>query len=392
MKTIAEAIQLATNHTHVIDATEAIDLFAACGRILAKNAVADTDQPPFDKSAMDGYACKKADLTGPLKITETLAAGSSTNETIVQGHCAQIFTGAKIPYGADCVLMQESTLQTEHGDIVATSIPEKSNICYQGEDVKTGDVLIAAGHKIHLPDMAILASAGIVKPVVFTKPMVAIICSGDELVDATETPQDAKIRNTNVYQLWAQIETNGGIPKYYGIVPDKKDILLQTIQTALSECHMVITTGGASVGQYDLIPEVYTLLGAQIHFNGVNMQPGKPVVFASINGKPLWGLSGNPVSSYLQFTLLANSSLQKLCGAKETTHPSKHILADDLVRHKKGRELFVPIKINEQGLVHPIKFNGSAHIAALSGIYGFARLPAEQTILKAGEPVECITL
>jgi molybdopterin molybdotransferase len=392
MKSISEALHLAITKTNGIQITEPIDLFAAMGRTLAHSAIADTDQPPFDKSAMDGFACLKADLPGPLKQTETIAAGASTDQIITPGHCVQIFTGAKIPQGADCVLMQENCILNEHGDVIASSIPAKPNICYKGEDVKTGDLLIAKGHCINLPDVAILASAGIINPVVYKKPIVGIICSGDELIDASQQPVDASIRNTNIYQLWPQVDAAGGQPKYYGIVPDNTERLTQTIQLALDECDMVITTGGASVGKFDLIPDIFTSLGAQMQFNGVAMQPGKPVVFATIDGKPLWGLSGNPVSSYLQFSLLARYSLQKLCGATPNPQRAMFRLADDLVRHKKGRDLFIPVKLNDQGLLQPIKFNGSAHIAALSGIFGFACLPADQLQIPAGGMVECLLL
>lgn len=389
---IREALELISNYSKSVTATETVSLFDACKRVLAQSVIADINQPPFDKSAMDGYACRKADVPGTLKLNSLIAAGTTSADTVHEGECIQILTGAKVPAGADCVIMQELTQTDADGNIVMLEAQNKSNICYQGEDVQAGQLLSVVGKRLSTADLPVLASAGVANPTVYRVPKVGIICTGSEIVDASETPDGAKIRNTNIYQLWAQIQQYGGEPTYYGIVPDEKESLLTACQQALEECDMLITTGGASVGVFDLIPQVFSELGAEIRFTGVTMQPGSPVLFASKGEKLLWGLSGNPVSSYLQFILLTRYSLARLGGEVIVEKRPIHTLSEPLVRHKKNRDLFVPVCMNDSGAVYPVKFNGSAHIAALTGIYGFACLPADCLRKEAGELVECIVL
>ena len=392
MTTLKDALELVLKYTPQIRDTENAPLTEACGRYLAEDVVADLDQPPFNKSAMDGYACKMEDLPGPLKITQSLAAGTLPTDVLEHGHCVQIFTGARVPNGADCVVMQEFTLINENGDLIVTAPQNKSNICLRGEDAHLGQVIAYTHSVLAPPDLAILASAGHINPLVYRRPVVGIICTGNEIIDAQMRPDGAKIRNTNIFQLKAQIEVQGGIPHYYGIVPDEKEQLIDVCRQALDECDMLITTGGASVGAYDLIPSIFTELGANIHFRGVAMQPGSPVIFASLNVKILWGLSGNPVSSYLQYLLLASHSLTQLSGGRVKPKRPLHRLADVLVRHKKNRDLFVPVSLTDDGTIDPVSFNGSAHIAALNGIYGFACVPAEVNRIEKGELVECIII
>lgn len=392
MISLKDALDLVLTHTTTITETEKISLIDAFGRTLAEEVVADTDLPPFDKSAMDGYACKQEDLPGPFTLTSSLAAGTLMTEQLKPGQCVQIFTGARVPKGADCVIMQESTGIDENGRITITSPQNKTNICYQGEDVHEGQVIAHTGAKLTAPDLAILASAGHVSPRVYRQPVVGIICTGNEIIEAHHHPEGAKIRNTNIYQLWAQVTSQGAIPRYYGIVPDDVEQLLFYCKKALSECDMLITTGGASVGLYDLIPFIYTEMGATIHFSGVSMQPGKPVVFATLDGNALWGLSGNPVSSLLQYQLLASYSLAVTSGTKIKPRRATHLLSTDLVRHKKNRDLFVPVNLADNGMVYPVSFNGSAHITALHGIYGFACMPADCNRIDKGQLVDCILL
>lgn len=392
MTTLKEAFKMVDEKTPSITDPERVALHQACGRILARDVKADLDQPPFNKSAMDGYACKMEDLPGPLKITHTLAAGDLSTDALQHGHCVQIFTGARVPNGADCVVMQEYTLINENGDLVVTASQNKSNICLRGEDVHLGQVIAHAKTTLAPPDLSILASAGEIEPYVFRKPIVGVICTGNEIIDAYMRPDGAKIRNTNIYQLQSQIEKQGGIARYYGIVPDEPKQLLACCSNALAECDMLITTGGASVGAYDLIPTIFNDLGATIHFSGVSMQPGSPVIFATLGNKVLWGLSGNPVSSYLQFLLLTSHSITRLGGGNTKSLRPLHRLADIIVRHKKNRELFVPVSLTAEGTIDPVSFNGSAHLAALGGIYGFACVPAECNRIEKGELIECIVI
>jgi molybdopterin molybdotransferase len=392
MISLQQANETISKEISPTNSSEKTPLVNALHRVLAQPILADIDQPSFDKSAMDGYACRSQDLPGPLLLKDKLAAGDSSEVEINPGECVQIFTGARIPKGADCVIVQEQVQINKPGNVLFTASETKNNICYQGEDAKQGDKLIPAGSLLQAHDLAIVASAGIDAVQVFTKPLVGIICTGNELIDVSEKPSGGKIRNTNLYQLIAQIQKAGGLPQYYGVIADNMTELLSTVQRAIAECDMLITTGGASVGEFDLIPEAFLKAGCTIHFKTVAIQPGKPVIFATTDGKPCFGLSGNPVSSFLQFHLIVNPCLLKLGGNHFPTPNPKITVARSIVRKKSERDLFIPVKLTSNGTIAPVEFNGSAHITALHGIYGFARVPKGIMEIEPGQHVECITI
>lgn len=392
MISLSQACQTIAGQIEPVCGTQSIPLADALYRVLAQPAYADIDQPPFRKSAMDGYACRQEDLPGPLHILETLSAGDNTSLKIGPGQCAQIFTGARVPEGADCVIMQEYVSILPGNAILFNGKPGSSNICQQGEDAKIGSLLLAAGQRLLPHHLALLSSAGIIQPQVFRKPEIGIICTGSELVDASQEPQGAAIRNTNIHQLYAQVVQAGGLPCYYGTFPDQPALLLEKIGQAAASCDMVITTGGASVGQYDLIPQVFSQFGAQVHFNALAIQPGKPVIFASLGNKALWGLSGNPVSSMLQFLLAVKPSIAQLSGAAASSSRPMLAAASTFSRKKPERDLFVPMTITPQGAAAPLPYNGSAHIAGLASIAGFARIPAGVLEIKEASLIECILL
>ena len=367
--------------------TELVQLNDSIGRTLATDFFSDVDMPPFDKSAMDGYACRMADIQHPLKVLETIAAGSEPTSALGEMQCSKIMTGARIPEGADCVMVVEQTMETGTGHIQFTGVKTERNICYRGEDVKKNDLMLPKGSLIQPQTLAILASAGGIKILVFKKIEVGFICTGSELVEPEIFPEGVKIRNSNASQLNAQIVAAGAIPVYEGIIPDSRQEIAAKIEDMLSHYQIVVVTGGASVGDYDFIPEILNQSGFTLHFQKLAIQPGKPVLFASRNSKFVFGLSGNPVSSFLQFKLLVDPFISLLYGVKHRNKDIAAVAGEDLTRKKADRMLFLPVVLNEDGLIIRKEYHGSAHIAALQDVFGFAIIPQEIHEIKKGSLV-----
>lgn len=376
-----------------LEVTVEIDLNNSLGRILAKPIVADIDQPSFDKSAMDGYACKREDLHKPLKMLGIIAAGTLVEKAVQASECYRIFTGAPLPPEADCVIMQEDTIITSDGLVHFKAEKTKNNICYCGEDGKAGKVVIQSGTRIRPQHLAIMAGYGVVRPIVAKKPTVSFFCSGSELIEPTEKPHGPMIRNSNASQLIGQLTEAGAEVSYKGIIPDDLELVSHSLQSNIGKADVIIITGGASVGDFDFIPSVLKNIGAEIKISALNMQPGKPVLFAVLENTLIFGLSGNPVSSFLQFKVLVEPVILKLSGANNYLPPLVHIpLATDIVRKKGNRQLYVPVSINVQGQAVSVNFNGSAHINALNLVQGFVIVKPDVTQHKTGELVYMILI
>lgn len=373
-----------------LTSSEVIPLTECLNRILAEDVIADMDQPPFNKSAMDGYACKRDDLPGPFTLVGEIAAGRYEEETLQSGRCFRIFTGAPVPAGADCVIMQEDVVVDPSGTIHLARNDTKNNICYQGEDVPEGEIVLKKGTLIKPHHIAVMASFGKTKVEVVENPVIKIICSGSELVEPSDYPLKAQIRNSNAYQLLGQIQECGFKAVYSGICPDSKDELMNSINKELDKCDLLIVTGGASVGDYDLLPDVLLSMGAKIHFSGLNIQPGKPVLWASLGSVNILGLSGNPVSSYIQFLLVAKPMLYRLCNSLVPYPVTKIPLSSSLKRRKGNRKLFHPIMLLPDGYAKPLRFNGSAHISSLVNADGFAVVEPDTAEVQENELVNVI--
>jgi molybdopterin molybdotransferase len=367
--------------------TELVQLNDSIGRTLAADFFSDVDMPPFDKSAMDGYACRIADIQHPLKVLETIAAGSEPTRALGEMQCSKIMTGARIPEGADCVIVVEQSMMTGIDHIQFTGVKTERNICYRGEDVKKNDLMLPKGSLIQPQTLAILASAGGTNILVFKKIEVGFICTGSELVEPEIFPEGVKIRNSNASQLNAQIVAAGAIPVYEGIIPDSSPEIAAKIEDMLTHYQIVVVTGGASVGDYDFIPEILNQSGFTLHFQKLAIQPGKPVLFASRNNKFVFGLSGNPVSSFLQFKLLVDPFISLFYGVKHRIKDIATVAGEDLNRKKADRMMFLPVVLNEDGLIIRKEYHGSAHIAALQDVFGFAIIPQEIHEIKKGSLV-----
>jgi molybdopterin molybdotransferase len=368
---------------------ERVDLSGSLGRILAEDVFSDMDMPPFDKSAVDGFACmlkSGSTDTMTLQIIETIPAGTVPQKAILPGQCSRIMTGAMVPSGAGSVIMVEDSEIVGEQLVKVTPIPTGNNICYRGEDIRKGDLVLQRGIQITPARIAVLASVGAVTPLVAKLPRIAIISTGDELVEPARTPSLAQIRNSNAMQLEAQVRTVPANPAYYGIVTDEGPELRKIIDLALSENDVVLLTGGVSMGDYDFVPGVMQEAGIEILFKSIAIQPGKPTVFGRHNNTFIFGLPGNPVSSFVLFEIMVKPFLRRLMGCTAESVEFKLPMGVDFSRRKSARKSMIPVIIRD-GAVYPVEYHGSAHINAYSVANGIMAMEIGTTIVKMGEQV-----
>lgn len=358
-----EALKIVLDSVKSTSRTEKVDFTDSLGRVLAQNVYSDMNMPPFNKSAMDGFACRNEDIGNELDVIEVLPAGKIPERQIGPNQCAKIMTGAMIPEGADCVLMVEHTEETKDGRIRFLKESTKSNICYLAEDIKKGEMVLESGIMIAPQHIAVMASVGCTNPQVFVQPKVATLSTGDELVEPASSPGKSQIRNSNGYQLIAQVKRACAIPNYIGIVEDSKHATFMAIKNAIENNDVVLLTGGVSMGDFDFVPDIMRKLGIGIRFQKVAVQPGKPTTFGLAGeNKFIFGLPGNPVSSYTQFELLVRPLLNKMMGMQNDGTILKLEMGDDYTRKRSERKSFIPVNIGSDGKVYPVEYHGSAHI------------------------------
>ena len=367
--------------------TEKINFTNSLGLILANDIFSDIDMPPFDKSAMDGYACKMTDINQELEVIEVIPAGKSPKKEIKQGECAQIMTGAMIPNGADCVVMVEHTEKTAENRIKYLKEKTKDNICYKAEDVQTGQKVIEKGTLIKPQHIAILASVGATEIEVYQKPKVGVISTGDEIVEPHVKPGPSKIRNSNGYQLFSQIERCNAIANYVGIASDNEEDTYHVIMKAMEENDVILLSGGVSMGEFDFVPYIMQKAGIDIKFQKIAVQPGKPTTFGTKESKRIFGLPGNPVSSYIQFELLVRPLLAEMMGHTFNPLQISMEMGIDHSRKRSERMSWYPITIADNGTVIPASYHGSAHIHGLESADGISFFPIGKAEIKKGEKV-----
>jgi len=383
-----DALATVLNAANFNTTTEKIALVQSMGRVLAQDVYSDINMPPFDKSAMDGFACRKQDIGHPLEVVEVIAAGQVPQRKIGEGQCAKIMTGAIVPEGADCVLMVEYTEAVDKNRIRFTRSHSSSNICYFAEDIKKGELVLERGIEIKPQHIAVMASVGCTEPLVFVQPRIAIVSTGDELVEPEVIPGTSQIRNSNGHQLVAQVLRAGAIPYDMGIAEDSRTATFDIITKALAESDIVLLTGGVSMGDFDFVPEIMEEAGVEIMFRSVAVQPGKPTTFGTTNhNKFIFGLPGNPVSSYTQFELLVRPLINKLM-SNHTSMPTIHLpMGAEYRRRKSERKSFIPVNIKE-GKVYPVEYHGSAHIHSYVFADGITSIEIGQEKLDIGDMVD----
>ena len=375
---------------------EKISVNEALGRILAEDIVARRNNPPMDNSAMDGYALIAADIESAtpenpvrLDVIEDVAAGYSATTKVRRGQAIRIMTGAPIPPGADAVIMQEDTERDGTGVLVKDKAEDRENIRDAGEDVRKGDTVMHRGVDIRPAHIGMMAVVGRSTVYVGRRPRVAILSTGDEIMELDEQPTGPCIYNSNGYMLAAQIQSAGGLPCYLGIARDDEKDLMEKFEWAL-QCDLVVSSGGVSVGDYDLVKASLKKMGQDMLFWKVAMKPGKPLAFGQIDEVPIFGLPGNPVSSFVSFEQFARPSIRKMMGATELTHRTVQARLTRTLHKKAGRLHFLSAVVQwENGActVTPAQEQGSGILKSTVKANGLLIFPLESTEITEGEQV-----
>ena len=362
--------------------TETCELGAALGRILAQDIQAQLDMPPADNSAMDGYAVRLADVADGrvLPIQQRCYAGE-VPETLKEGMAIRIFTGSLLPPGADTVIIQENCQEDEHGVRILEAPEVGANIRRRGEDMRRGEVLIPSGTRLTAAHIAQLAAQGHAALSVYPGLTVGILTTGDELTPAGQPLRPGQIYNSNAPMLQAQLLALGVAAVRAIHAADTLEAIRDALQSLLAECDLVLTVGGVSVGEKDLVKPAIESIGGQLDLWKVRMKPGKPLALAYVQDKPLVCLPGNPVSSYAVFALMVSPLVRRLQGRRDTLPAVRYgVLQGE--RHFQGdREEFIRVQLDsdEQGrlLVRPFGNQGSGVISSLPWAQALARIPAD---------------
>ncbi len=323
---------------------EKISLMDALGRVVGEDVIASRDIPPRDNSAMDGYAVRFADIRKasqekPISLTviEDIPAGTIPQKAVGPGEASRIMTGAPVPDGADTVVRMEDTHKGDHTVAILHAASRGQDIRLSGEDVRRGEIVIPCGSIVRPADVGMLASLGRSFVTVFQRPLVAILATGDELVDIDEAPSSWKIVNSNSYSVAAQVRECGASPLLLGIAKDRREDLMEKFRAAM-RADIIISSGGVSVGDYDLVKDIMKEVGNRMKFWQVAMKPGKPLAFGAIGGIPVFGLPGNPVSSMVSFEQFIRPALLKMMGYENLFRRAvKATLNEDIVKSKGAR-------------------------------------------------------
>ncbi len=382
-----EALRILDNTlAHVKVGYETIPVRDAIGRVLVADQISRLDLPPFNKSAMDGYAILADDERDEYRLLETIAAGQVGTSSLQPGTTVKVMTGAAVPPGAGRVIMVEHTQQ--RGDqVTVLKHGGPANICWQAEDIRRGETVLSAGATLSAVAIANLLACGITEVQVASRVQMAIISTGNEIVDSPELLEPGKIMNVNGPLL-------AGLARHYGLavvseqsVPDDRQAIAQALRPALDQADIVLLSGGVSAGDFDFVIEALADVGLKLHFSRVAVKPGKPMTYASAPGKVVFALPGNPVSVYLTFHLFVLRAVALMIGTEPGLREFFLSLSADFRRRKAERVEYVPCKLTRNGAVEPLEYHGSAHLHALTHADGFFTVPVGVTELCAGDEV-----
>ena len=375
---------------------EKVPLEQALGRVLAEDVVSRINNPPMDNSAMDGYALIAEDIQSAtpenpvkLEMVEEIAAGYTAKGVLQPGQAMRIMTGAPIPAGANAVLMQEDTKKDGKIIFCEDKADVEENIRKAGEDVKIGEVVLKKGIPLSPAHIGMLAVVGRSQIAVSQRPIVAILSTGDEILELDETPEGPQIFNSNGHMLAAQIKSAGGLPVYLGIAKDTEKDLMEKFEWAL-QADIVVSSGGVSVGDYDLVKSSLQKMGQDMLFWKVAMKPGKPLAFGRIGETPIFGLPGNPVSSFVSFEQFVRPSLKKALGCSDLSHKTVKAKLTRTIKKKPGRLHFLSAVVSwtdGEYTVTPAGEQGSGILKSASNANGLLIFPLEADEIKQGQEV-----
>lgn len=377
-------------------AAESVPIGDSFGRVLREDIAADMDSPPFDRSIRDGFALRARDL-GEVPVELTIVgesrAGASFGGRVGPGECCEIMTGAEVPAGADAVVMVEDTERLSTAKVrILKSVERGRSIQVAGGECRRGDLILEAGRSIGPSEAAVLAATGHAEVRVSKKPVVAILSTGDELVGIEETPGPAQIRNSNSITLAAQVKEAGGEPRLMGIVRDDSVALEKAVGQGL-DSDFLITSGGVSMGKYDLVISAFRHHGVEIGFDRVAMKPGKPTVFGWREHVFVFGLPGNPVSTIVSFQLFVRPLIRTLLLQSGNLDPTLDATLESALRCDPVRAACVPARVRfERGryLLSQVEWKGSSDLVGLAKANAYVMIPRQEGVLEAGADVRFI--
>lgn len=401
MISVAEAVQIVLQQTHTLE-TEKVDLPNALGRVLAQDVVADSDLPPFDRAQMDGYAVRADDTTGApvsLRIAGESAAGKGWHHRLEEGQAVRIMTGAPVPEGADSVQQVELAHELKDGTVVEllAAVETGRSIVKRGAEIQAGQVVLRPGVTINAAMMAVLAAFGYAQVEVARRPRVAVLATGSELVSVNEQPGQDQIRDSNNYSISAYAELAGATVKRFPLTRDETSLLTTQIAEAANNFDVVVTSGGVSMGVYDVTKTALHELGAGIFFERVALRPGKPIVFARLpSGALFFGLPGNPVSVSVTFNLFTRTALLAMQGATEPVLKQETVALARTIKGTMDRESYLPAQLmsNDDGelIAFPLKWGGSSDFVSFALTTALVIIPAGVKSAEAGSLVKAIRL
>ncbi len=392
---LEEALEIVLSQVKVLP-TERVNFLSSLGRTLAEDVRADFDIPGFDRAAMDGYAVISRDTSSAskktpavLEVIADLPAGYSTKKRVRRGKAVRIMTGAPMPQGADAVVMVEDTEKQEREVKIFSRVSGEENVSFAGEDVRKGELILPQGSLIRPAEVAMLANLGRKNVLVRTRPRVAIVSTGDELVEVGKTLKKGKIYDSNSFALFSQVLLSGGEPYRLGIARDKKEDLLARIKEGLSY-ELLILSGGVSVGDYDLVADVLREAGVKMMFWKVAVKPGKPTFFGIRKNTLVFGLPGYPVSSMVNFENLVRPAIFSMLGRHDWQRIRVRAILKKTVSSRAKRKKFIRVKLVKEGdgyLAVPAPSQESGVLKSMVWADGFLILPGEVERIEEGKEV-----
>jgi molybdopterin molybdotransferase len=374
-----------------------LPLTEAYGCVLAADVVADTDIPAFASSAMDGFAVRASEVAGAgpsspveLRIAGRALIGRRPEGTVGGGEAMRIATGAPIPAGADTVVPIESCELIGETVRILAGPPEGKHVRPAGEDARAGETLVPAGRRLQAPELGLLATAGLSHPLVRPRARVVVLSTGDELIPPTQTPDFGQIRDSNAYTLFAALREAGAVPMLAGIVRDDVEALKDTVLSHLIQADAFASSGGVSVGERDVVKAAFFRRG-ELDFYKVAMQPGMPQGFGHIEGKPYFGLPGNPVSVFVSFEVFIRPALMKMMGRRTLFRPEVPARLEEAISGPRGKLQFARVRVRRTAdgwVASPTGARGSNLIATVARANGLAMIPAGVETAEAGSEVQ----
>jgi molybdenum cofactor synthesis domain-containing protein len=393
---VAEALRVVLDNTPALPAEE-VALEDALGRVLAEDVRADLEMPPFDRSMMDGYAVRAADVARApvqLQLAGSIRAGQTAERALQAGQALQLMTGAPLPEGADAVQQVEKTRRLGDAVEILAAVEPGQNVVARASEVAKGEQVLERGGLIDPAAIGVLATFGKARVRVGRRPALALLATGDELVDPELRPRGAQIRNSNGYAVAAQAKCAGARVAWLGVVADEQRRIVAAITPGLSGDALVVS-GGVSAGAFDLVEAAFAELGVEVLFTRVEIKPGAPLVFGRRGALLVFGLPGNPVSAQVTFDVFVRAALLRMQGARVVSRRRVEVELLAPLSNRSRREAYLPVRVKSRDgrlVAEPLRSMGSADVAAHAHANALAILDAARERVQAGERAQALLL